>query len=94
LQKRPLLYETQKKLKANAKKNNLSLMMLNFVIQGLYDIKITSNKFCIAKMYSCMCGALYLKKPSQTGIGHLLQKLEETPFSFLHDKIALDLELL
>jgi hypothetical protein len=34
----------------------ISLMMLDFVIQGLYDIQIKTNKFCIARMYSCMCG--------------------------------------
>jgi hypothetical protein len=59
--------------------------MLNNVIQGLYDIQITTNKFCVSKMYSCMCGVLIIKKkPSQTEIGKLLQKLVETPFSFLH----------
>jgi hypothetical protein len=51
LQKRSLLCKTQKKLKAKVKMN--SLMMLNFVIiQGLYDIQIIINKFCIARMYS------------------------------------------
>jgi hypothetical protein len=64
-------------------------MMLTFVIKGLYDIQITTNKFCIVRMYWCMRGVLYLKKPSQTEIGKLLQKLIETPFSFLRYKIAI-----
>jgi hypothetical protein len=55
-------------------------MMLNFVIHSLYDIKITTNKFCLARMYS-------LKKPSKKEIGEL-------PFSFLLYKIALKLKLL
>jgi hypothetical protein len=63
-------------------------MMLNFVMQGLYDTQITTNKFCIAKMYSCMCGVFILKKTSQTEIGKLLKILTETPFSFLHYEIA------
>jgi hypothetical protein len=36
--------------------------MLDFNVQGLYDIQIKTNKFCIAKMYSCMCGVFILKK--------------------------------
>jgi hypothetical protein len=50
LQKRSLLYETQKKYIFL-----ISLMMLNVVIQGLYDIQITPNKFCIARMYWKHC---------------------------------------
>jgi hypothetical protein len=70
------------------------LMMLNFVMQGLYDIQITTNKFSIARMNRACVVFLYLKKPSQTEIGKLLKKLVETPFSFLHYKIALKLKLL
>jgi hypothetical protein len=55
LQKRSLLYKMQKKLKANAKKI-FFFVFFDFVddvdvVQGLYAIKITINKFCIAKMY-------------------------------------------
>jgi hypothetical protein len=55
LQKRSLLYIAQK-LKANEKKYHffyfflISLMMLDFVIQALYDIRIKTNKFRIARM--------------------------------------------
>jgi hypothetical protein len=40
----------------------ISLIMLDFVIQRLYDIQIKTNKFCIARIYLC-------KKNSQTEIG-------------------------
>jgi hypothetical protein len=69
--------------------------MLNFVIQGLYDItilQITTNEFCIAKMHLCMCGVII---PKQTFTNrNRLQKLVKTPFSFLHYKIALKFKLL
>jgi hypothetical protein len=43
-------------------RKSYSLMMLDFVLQGLYDIQITTNKFCIAKMYSCIIWCLYTYK--------------------------------
>jgi hypothetical protein len=55
--------------------------MLNFVIQGLYDIQIKTNKFCSARMYSC------------TEFEKLLKKLE-VHFYFLLYKIALRLKLM
>jgi hypothetical protein len=72
----------------------ISLMMLDFVIQGLYDIQIKTNKFCIARMYSCMCSVFILKKIHKQKSEKLLQKLVENPFSFLPYKIALKLKLL
>jgi hypothetical protein len=69
-------------------------MMFDFVIQYLYDIQIKTNKFCIARMYSCMCGAFILKQIQKQKSEKLLQKLVEIPFSFLLYKIALKLKLL
>jgi hypothetical protein len=55
---------------------------VDVVVQGLYDIPITTNKFCIAKMYSCMCGVFILKKPSQTEIGKIASKISKNLFFF------------
>jgi hypothetical protein len=65
--------------------------MLNFVMQGLYDIQLTSfvKQECISANV-----VLHLKKPSQREIEKLLKKLVEVPFSFLLYKIALKLKLL
>jgi hypothetical protein len=68
--------------------------MLGFVVQGLYDIQIKNNKFCIAKIYSCICGVFILKKIHKQKSEKLPQKLVEIPFSFLHYKTALKLKLL
>jgi hypothetical protein len=71
-------------------------MMLDFVIQGLYeyDIQKKTNKFSIARMHSCMCGVFILYKIHKQKSAKLGQKLLEIPFSFLHYKIALKLKLL
>jgi hypothetical protein len=62
-------------------------MMLDFVIQGLYDIQIKTNKFCISRMYSCMCGVFILKKTfTNKKLEKLPQKKVEIPFTFLHYK--------
>jgi hypothetical protein len=63
LQKRSFLYKTKKRKK---KKHFfifflILLMMLDFATQG-YDIQIKTNKFCMARMYSCMCGVFIFKK--------------------------------
>jgi hypothetical protein len=63
-----------------------SLMMLDRVVQGLYtyDIQIKTNKFCIARMYSSICGVFILKNLHKQKSEKLLQNLVEIPFSFLH----------
>jgi hypothetical protein len=60
LQKRLLLYKTQKK--TNVYVLLISLIMLNFVIQCLYDIQITTNKFFVkqACIRACVV-SLYFK---------------------------------
>jgi hypothetical protein len=79
LQKRLLLYKKQK-------------IMLNFVICTGF-IQITTNKFCLARMCSCMCGVFILKKNlHKQKLEKLLQKFVE--ISFLLYKIALKLKLL
>jgi hypothetical protein len=69
----------------------ISLMMLDFVLQDFYDIKITTNKFCLTRMYCCMCGVFILKKQlHKQKLEKLLQKLEIL-FSFLLYKFAVNL---
>jgi hypothetical protein len=86
LQKQSLLYKTQKKLKANEQKKKyvflIWLMLLDFDIQGLYGLQIKTTKNCIAKMYSCMCVALYFKKNSETEIGKIASKIGNFFFFF------------
>jgi TRAP-type C4-dicarboxylate transport system permease large subunit len=88
LQKRSLLYKTQKKTKSKRKKKTFFFCFFDFVddvdvlVQGLYGIQITTNKFCIARMYSCMCGVFILKKIHKQKLEKLLKKLVETPFFF------------
>jgi hypothetical protein len=53
---------------------------------GLYDIQITTNKFCIARVcsFSCMCGVFVLKKNLHKQKSEkLLKKLVETPFCII-----------
>jgi hypothetical protein len=78
LQKRSLLYNSQKTT-SKRKKKNFFFSFFDFVD----DIQITTHKFCIARMYSCMCGVFILKKPAQTEIEKLFQKfIKEDTSSF------------
>jgi hypothetical protein len=55
-QKRSLLYKMQK---TKSKRKKFVFFYPVDEVE-LYDIQITTNKFCIARMYSCMCGVFIL----------------------------------
>jgi hypothetical protein len=70
------------------------LIILNFVIQCLYDIQITTKSFVKQECIRACVVSSYLKRPSQTEIEKLLKKLVEVHFSFLLYKIARALRIL
>jgi hypothetical protein len=72
---------SSKRAGSTLKKGSLQTMMiLDFVIQGLYDTQVKTNKFSVAIMYSCMWGVFILKKIHKQKSEKMLEV--EIPFSF------------
>jgi flagellar biosynthesis regulator FlbT len=83
----------RKKTKSKRKKTIDFFNDVDVVVKGLYDIQITTTKFCVARMYY-MRGVFILKKNlHKQKLEKLLKNLVETLFCFLHYKIALNCKL-